>query len=909
MSFRRSTMTRNKLVLFVGLLSLLAGGAGVAAAADPQAVGQEAINSQTASSIAASTQTAPTNQNIDVRIFSPGDAGAVTQTNASEAASAAANANATDQSAQQQQAGGGSGTQAVGQAASSQQGATSRATSTQVNANNNNISVRIDSPGSDGPVTQTNTSAAKSAAANANRTKQSAGQTQAGGACCAGTSGGSQAVGQKAGSAQKADSSATSSQTEPTNRNISVRIDSPGNAGPVTQTNTSAATSAAANANQTDQKATQQQAGGACCGTGGRTQAAGQAADNDQSGSSGATSTQMRPSNANIPVRIGSPGNDGPVTQVNGSAAESAALNANKTDQAATQQQGGACCTPASSGGTQAIGQAASNKQGAGSRATSTQVGASNTNTPVRIGSAGNGGSVEQTNASAAMSAAANLNATDQDATQNQGGGACCGSGSGTQAVGQAAYSAQNADSDATSTQQQPSNSNAPVRIGSAGDDGSVQQTNGSAAGSLAANLNATKQSAGQTQAGATDGVCCSVGTGIQAVEQKAGNVQDADSSATSTQEGARNSDTPVRIGSPGNGGSVQQANLSVAGSAALNANAVRQDTTQTQGGGACCVQGARVQAAGQFAEGAQKAGSKVKSEQITPSTAGNPVRIESAGGDGTARQTNVAAAESPAANANATKQVAGQTQTGGRGATCCVAGARVQAVGQKAGNGQSAGSTAGATQTGAGNANTPVRIGSPGAAGSVCQTNLTVAASAALNANLLDQSASQDQAGGLGTGVQAIGQKAGNDQKADSNADSTQREPCNTNARVRIGSAGNDGTVEQANVSTAGSLAANLNRTSQSAGQKQAGVTSAACCSAGIGVQAVGQLAGNQQSGNSSASSNQDRPSNSNAPVRIWSAGDAGSVAQTNASLAESVAANANELVQSVTQQQGGTF
>ena len=754
-------MKRNTFVLLVGTLSLLVGGAGIAAAADQQVAGQQADSSQAASSNATSTQQAPTNQNIDVRIFSPGDAGAVTQTNSSAAASAAVNANTTDQSATQQQAGGADGTQAVGQAASNDQAASSQATSTQTKPTNSNISVRIDSPGNAGAVTQTNSSAAQSAAANLNKTDQAADQTQAGGACCAGTSGGTQAVGQKAVNTQDATSSATSTQTKPTNSNIAVRIDSPGNAGEVTQTNSSTAASLAVNANKADQSATQQQAGGACCTSGSGTQGAGQTATNDQSATSDATSTQYKPTNQNIPVRIGSSGNDGSVTQTNSSAAASAALNANTTDQSATQTQAGSACCTGTTGGTQAIGQAAWSEQDADSSATSSQSGASNTNTPVRIGSAGGGGSVEQTNASLAASAALNANKLDQSATQNQGNGL----GTGVQAIGQFAYSSQDASSDATSTQYRPSNTNAPVRIGSEGNDGSVEQTNISAAESLAANLNHTSQTATQNQVGGTcckddrndtkkDDPCCSGGTGVQAIGQKASSDQMADSSATSTQAGASNTNSPVRIGSTGGGGSVSQANASLAASAALNANNLDQSATQTQAGGFAT----GVQAIGQKAYSSQKATSDATSTQYKPSNSNTPVRITSRGDDGKVEQTNISAAGSLAANLNHTSQTATQNQAGGacckdtkdpkKDATCCNSGTGVQAIGQFATNWQDADSSATSSQYHPSNVNSPVREWSPGNGGYVSQTNASLAKSLALNANKLTQYATQQQGG-----------------------------------------------------------------------------------------------------------------------------------------------------------------
>ena len=121
------------------------------------------------------------------------------------------------------------------------------------------------------------------------------------------------------------------------------------------------------------------------------------------------------------------------------------------------------------SGATQALGQSASNQQSASSDATSTQVNPSNQNISVRVLSPGDDGSVSQTNASQALSAAGNLNKTSQSASQTQGGGG------GTQAAGQTADSKQSADADASSTQLHPSNQNIDVRVLSPGDNGSVQ--------------------------------------------------------------------------------------------------------------------------------------------------------------------------------------------------------------------------------------------------------------------------------------------------------------------------------------------------------------------------------------------------------------------------------------------------
>ena len=108
----------------VVLLSLTGTGTAMADdVASGQAVGQTAASEQTADAGASSTQVQPTNQNISVRVLSPGDNGAVSQSNTSAAEAVAANDNATQQAASQDAAG--SGTQAVGQEAQNTQAAES----------------------------------------------------------------------------------------------------------------------------------------------------------------------------------------------------------------------------------------------------------------------------------------------------------------------------------------------------------------------------------------------------------------------------------------------------------------------------------------------------------------------------------------------------------------------------------------------------------------------------------------------------------------------------------------------------------------------------------------------------------------------------------------------------------------
>ena len=389
--------------------------------------------------------------------------------------------------------------QGVEQSAGTGQSASSSASSTQTNPSNSNISVRIFSPGNNGSVSQSNNSVAGSIAGNGASTAQGVSQTQGGG-------GGEQAVGQVAETIQQAKSKAESKQEKPSNSNISVRIHSKGDDGDVEQSNNSIAGSAAGNVAETGQGVEQSQGADCRCkhGGGSGVQAVGQEAKTIQKAESEAKSVQEHASNENIPVRIGSEGGGGSVSQSNNSVAGSLAGNAAKTGQGVEQTQGGGCGCHGGDA-VQAVGQGAITGQLAESEATSIQKGASNSNTPVRIHSMGDDGDVEQSNNSIALSAALNAAKTEQAVGQSQGGGCGCGDrhksdGARVQAVGQWAETWQKADSDAKSEQWKPSNSNAPVREKSKGGGGSVSQSNNSLAASAALNLAKTLQLVRQEQ-------------------------------------------------------------------------------------------------------------------------------------------------------------------------------------------------------------------------------------------------------------------------------------------------------------------------------------------------------------------------------------------------------------------------
>jgi hypothetical protein len=429
-------MQRHLIALVTGVLLLLLTSGTASATTDPavQALGQVAENAQRAVSDATSQQQAPTNQSIDVRIFSPGDSGPVTQTNSSAASAAAANANATTQSATQAASG---GTQAAEQIAANQQQAAAHAASAQQHPTNTRISVRIGSPGDDGDVSQSNSSTATGTATNANATEQSA--AQRGGGCCrsaGGPPGGTQSAGQAALSRQQADARASSAQVEPSNTAIAVRIGSPGRDGAVRQSNSSTATGRASNADHATQDA-EQVDGGSCGCAGPVVQALGQKAANEQDAHAGATSAQLAPSNRVVAVRIGSPGDDGSVDQSNRSTATADAANANRTGQVARQDQEGDGCgcptpvreeraplepAPGEPPGprVQAAGQFAVNDQRADGHAASWQLAPSNASGSLRVGSEGGGGSVSQANDAVARTLAGNASWLSQLAEQSQ---------------------------------------------------------------------------------------------------------------------------------------------------------------------------------------------------------------------------------------------------------------------------------------------------------------------------------------------------------------------------------------------------------------------------------------------------------------------------------------------------------
>ena len=103
------------------------------------------------------------------------------------------------------------------------------------------ISIRINSPGNDGPISQTNVAGSAAGASNDSSTGQG------------GAPGAQQASQQQAATDQAATAAATTTQGQPQNIVILIRINSPGDNGPIQQTNTAVAASNAGNVSATTQ--------------------------------------------------------------------------------------------------------------------------------------------------------------------------------------------------------------------------------------------------------------------------------------------------------------------------------------------------------------------------------------------------------------------------------------------------------------------------------------------------------------------------------------------------------------------------------------------------------------------------------------------------------------------------------
>jgi hypothetical protein len=613
-------------------------------------------------------------------------------------------------------------------------------------------------------------------------------------------------------------------------------------------------------------------------------QDSGQLAGSNQDAGAAAGTAQDEPSNSNTSVRVLSPGDEGGVSQTNEATSNATATNLNATDQSADQSQTGG-------GGLQVIGQKAENEQDAFGLATTIQEGASNQNAPVRVLSENedDGGDVTQENIASSDADATNLNAADQTADQTQSGSDCkCGS-DGTQLIGQEADSDQKAAALAATKQEKPSNTNISVRVLSPGDDGDVSQTNEATSDATAGNLNATEQTATQEQSGD-----CKCGHGgDQAIAQSADSDQKAAALAATKQEKPSNKNISIRVLSDGDDGDVMQVNDASSNATAGNLNVTKQDADQTQAGGS------GDQTIAQSADNDQKAIAGALTVQEKPSNTNISVRVLSPGNGGSVTQKNTASSNAEAGNLKITKQTADQTQTGD--ACGCKHGGE-QLIAQSAKSEQDAVALSATIQEKPSNTNTPIRVLSKGDDGDVEQKNDASSDAEAVNLNGTHQTATQSQGGG--SGLQAIGQEAKNDQDAFALGLTVQHGASNENAPVRVLSKGDDGDVEQKNDASSDATAANLSSTEQTGTQTQTG--DSCKCKSG-GEQIIAQSAKNDQEAAALAATFQVKPSNENSPVRVLSKGDGGDVEQKNDASSDATAANLNGTEQTATQRQAG--
>jgi hypothetical protein len=910
-------MQKRFLAFVLGALILLAAAwTATATAAPPPGVqtgDQSATSGQQAAATSGATQTSPSNTNIGIRVFSDGNDGSVSQTNSADSSADASNSNSTDQTSNQSQGGAG-GIQTSTQSADNSQLAAALSTANQAGASNVNIPIRVGSDGNGGNVEQSNTVSSDAGASNDNTTNQSADQSQAGGTSCAcSPDPGVQTSDQSATNDQTALAASAAVQRDASNVNIPIRVGSEGNDGSVTQSNDASSDATAKNDNSTDQSADQSQAGS---GSGAGIQTSTQSADNAQTAAAVSSATQEKPKNVNIAIRVFSDGDNGKVKQTNSVSSSAKAKNNNNTTQTTNQDVSGSggcgCADPTT---VQTAKQSADNDQAALAASEAKQEGAKNVNLPIRVGSEGNNGSVSQSNSVSSEADASNDNGTHQSVDQDPSGskkdGHDCGCGpTGIQTASQKADSEQaaialsNAEQDFGKSKcgcDSGGNTNAPVRVYSKGDDGSVKQSNDVSSEADAWNDNDTHQSVDQDLEGASSG------TGIQLADQSASNAQLAAAASSAEQKGASNKNAPVRVYSGGGGGSVSQSNDASSEADASNSNdtdqSISQDPSGSKDGHSCGCGPVGIQDAKQTAESGQAALSLSQAKQEHPSNDNAPVRVYSKGDDGKVTQSNDVSSEADASNNNDTDQSIDQQLDGSSSGT------GIQLADQQASNAQLAAAASSAEQSGASNSNKPVRVFSEGGGGSVSQSNDVSSEADASNDNDLDQSITQDPSGskdghgcGCGpTGIQIAGQKADNEQAAIALSAAKQEHASNDNAPVRVYSKGDDGKVTQSNDVSSEADASNNNDTDQS-------ITQDLDSPSGLGIQVGYQSASNAQLAAAASFAEQTGASNTNAPVRVYSGGGGGSVSQSNDVSSQADAWNDNHTDQSLTQDPSGS-
>jgi hypothetical protein len=551
--------------------------------------------------------------------------------------------------------------QVSGQSASTDQTAAAASSATQVNPSNTNISIRVLSPGSDGPVTQSNTAASSASADNSASTSQDADQSASGS--------GIQTSQQSSSTDQLAAALSAAKQVDPSNTNTSIRVLSPGSNGAVTQSNTAASSADASNSADTSQDSDQTQSGSSC-GCGGSSspgiQSSDQSAETGQAALAASEAKQIDPSNTAASVRVLSPGSDGKVTQSNTAASSADASNDADTSQSSDQSQSGGSSCGCGSDPIQIAKQSADTEQESAALSAAFQKDPSNTASPVRVWSPGSGGDVNQSNTAASSADSSNEASTTQDASQDpKSSDHCgCGGGSAIQVIGQEAETGQSSTALSGAFQffgnkhegcgcdgSSSGNTASPVRVYSPGSDGNVTQSNNALSSADSSNEASTSQDADQSVGG-------SGGLAIQVIGQQAETGQESLAASLAAQFGASNDASPVRVWSPGGGGSVNQSNTAASSASSENEASTDQDADQSISGGHCGCSQLPIQVAGQWAGTAQLAPAFSAALQLHAKNNSSPTYVKSYGSSGgLLKQANTAASLGDASNDASTAQ------------------------------------------------------------------------------------------------------------------------------------------------------------------------------------------------------------------------------------------------------------
>jgi hypothetical protein len=621
-------MKRRWITTLAATFAAFAASAGTAIAGTPvpvQSATQSSTTDQAALAASSATQVDPTNQNISVRVLSPGNDGAVSQSNEAESSATAANTGTTTQNATQAQSPGCGCAATTGLTSGNLDDVLAGAMQA---AGTDAAAPATAAPApSTGSSTQSNEASSSGTAANSAPTTQAATQSGTG-------TGGVQSSQQDATTDQTAQAASSATQIAPSNSNISVRVLSPGNDGAVSQSNEASSTADATNSAPTTQGSSQ-------TGAGSGVQSSTQNADTSQKSVALSSATQVQPENSNLSVRVLSPGNGGSVSQSNEAESSANAQNTAPVTQTARQTELGTTCGCSStSPAVQAIGQSSSVWQDAAAASSATQLGASNVSDPVRIASGGNDGALTQENEAESSASAKNTAPVTQWGSQQQAASPCgCTTGAAVQALGQSSWIGQQAGALSSAWQIGASNESGPIRVASYGNGGPVSQSNEAESSASASNTALPYQVGSQVQGG----------SGVQALGQHSSIWQGALAASAAFQLPGRstcgcgssfgNSAGPIRIGSAGNDGALTQENEVSSSADASNWAAPTQIGTQTQFLPPCGCSGLRVQALGQESLIHQIAAALSSATQIGASNTSDPVRIWSPNDSGNTRR------------------------------------------------------------------------------------------------------------------------------------------------------------------------------------------------------------------------------------------------------------------------------